>query len=168
MPGLCASLGCCALSDRRSLRRWQASDRSASRRYWHVAMWQCGKRARGWPRARGWRVESEDARGSARMSSFLHAFVRMYSMLCKGAGVPMSSLWRRDWPLSSRGGAGACSMLAAGRCVFCHATAYCGVVCVVSVVFKNILSARVVLSPVVAIIVSSCRNEVSQRDGALC
>ena len=45
-------------------------------------------------------------------------------------------------------------------------TVRCRVACVVSVVVNNILSARVVLSSVVAVVAAVRRNELSQSDGA--
>ena len=88
---LCASLGCCALSDRRSLRRWQASARLAiaDQAWWHVAMrqqtggeWVAG-RERGWPRWCGYE--------QLHVRAFL-LFAREVDVVQGCWHVPMSSL----------------------------------------------------------------------------
>ena len=145
--------------------RWQVSTDQHRRpeAQWHAN--GTGGRASGW---RVGRVHVAPSRNDPlhmpRAAIALYVARAVESVLMCARREP--GRWRHDQPIGSVGGSGACSMLAAGRRVLYYATACCRDVRVVSVVVSNILSARVVTSPVVAVVAAVRRKELSQFDGA--
>ena len=131
---------------------------------WRLGKWPCGNRQAGERvarRERGWSLLC----GYDQLH-FLHCIcLHMNRMLCKCVGVCRCRGPGAVMVPGSRGGSSAGSTLAADRGVLDFVTVRYCVACVVSMVVNHILSARVVLSSIVAVVAAVRRNELSQSDG---
>ena len=151
-------------SERCSLRRWQ---NSTQRRRPQSAGGVCGGNVATDGHATEWQVVSGRNMGA---DSCMHCIASVWMWIQRAvqcmlmfSRAPGAVWWARRWWCCS-----AFSTLAAVRRVFYGATACRRDVRVMSLVVNSTPRARVVMSPVVAVVAAMCRNELSQLDGAAC